>query len=105
VVQPVLKEKIAAASSQQQAAASFGDAVNIDGMIEMSMKELIEAYAHDHGLLFKLKPGRMHKGHQIYRFGNVSIIIDSLNQKVYTQNDEKWSFETLERLLELHKRR
>ncbi|CAJ2670863.1 unnamed protein product [Trifolium pratense] len=105
VVQPVLKEKTAAASSQQQAAASLVDAVKVDGANEMSMKELIEAYAQDHGLLFKLKPGRMHNGHQIYRFGNISIIIDSRNQKVYAQNDKTWSLETLERLLELHKRR
>lgn len=118
VVQPGLKEKIsyirvseqrkfetqqkAAASAQQQAAASLGSAVNSDGVNEMSVKELIEAYARDHGLLFKLKPGRMHNGHQIYGFGNVSIIVDSLNQKVYAQNEETWSLETLERLLELH---
>ncbi|PNX65709.1 tuftelin-interacting protein 11 [Trifolium pratense] len=76
VVQPVLKEKIAAASSQQQAAASLADAVKADdGANEMSMKELIEAYAQDNGLLFKLKPGRMHNGHQIYGFGNVSIVM------------------------------
>ncbi|KAK2352696.1 septin and tuftelin-interacting protein [Trifolium repens] len=114
VVQPGLKEKIsyirvseqrkfetqqkAAASAQQQAS------VNADGANEMSVKETVEAYARDHGLLFKLKPGRMHNGHQIYGFGNVSIIIDSLNQKVYAQNEETWSLETLERLLELHNR-
>ncbi|KAK2414786.1 septin and tuftelin-interacting protein [Trifolium repens] len=84
--------------------AILGDAVNADGVSEMSMKQLIEAYAQDYGLLFKLKLGRMQNGHQIYRFGNVSIIIDSLNQKVCAQNDETWSLETLERLLELHKR-
>ncbi|GAU17153.1 hypothetical protein TSUD_177830 [Trifolium subterraneum] len=105
VVQPVLKEKIAAASFQQQAAASLVDAIKVDGANEMSMKELIEAYAQDNGLLFKLKPGRKHNGHQIYGFGNVSIVIDSWNQKVYAQNDETWSLGTLERLLELQKRR
>jgi tuftelin-interacting protein 11 len=114
VVQPGLKEKIsyirvseqrkfetqqkAAASAQQQAS------VNADGANEMSVKEIVEAYARDHGLLFKLKPGRMHNGHQIYGFGNVSIIIDSLNQRIYAQNEETWSLETLERLLELHNR-
>ena len=111
VVQPCLKENIsyvraseqrkfevqqkAAASSQQQAA------VNAYGVNEIRVKELIEAYAQDHGLLFKPKSGRMHNGHEIYAFGNVSIIIDSLNQKVYAQNAETWSLETLEQLLEL----
>ncbi|RHN46555.1 putative G-patch domain, GC-rich sequence DNA-binding factor domain-containing protein [Medicago truncatula] len=117
VVQPCLKENIsyiraseqrkfetqqkAAASSQQQATASLGGAVNAYGVNEISVKELIEAYTQDHGLLFKPKSGRMHNGHEIYTFGNVSIIIDSLNQKVYAQNAETWSLETLEQLLEL----
>ncbi|KAK7364627.1 hypothetical protein VNO80_13367 [Phaseolus coccineus] len=118
VVQPGLKENIsylrvleqrqfeaqqkAAAYAQQQAAASLGGAVNADGAHELSLKEVIEAHAQQHGLLFKLKPGRMHYGHQIYGFGNVSIIIDSLNQKVYAQNEEVWSIESLQGLLELH---
>ncbi|XP_045792134.1 septin and tuftelin-interacting protein 1 homolog 1-like [Trifolium pratense] len=109
VVQPGLKEKISyyiRVSEQRkcethQKAAAY---VSADGANEMSVKEIIEAYARDHGLLFKLKPGRMHNGHQIYGFGNVSIIIDSLNQKVYTQNEDRWSLETLGRLLELHNR-
>ncbi|TKY46171.1 Septin and tuftelin-interacting protein 1-like 1 [Spatholobus suberectus] len=118
VVQPGLKENIsylrvleqrqfeaqqkAAAYAQQQAAASLGGAVNTDGVHELSLKEVIEAHAQQHGLLFKLKPGRMHNGHQIYGFGNVSIIIDSLNQKVYAQNEEMWSLESLQGLIELH---
>nr|KYP62091.1 Tuftelin-interacting protein 11 [Cajanus cajan] len=118
VVQPGLKENIsylrvleqrqfeaqqkAAAYAQQQAAASLGGTANVDGVHELSLKEVIEAHAQQHGLLFKLKPGRMHNGHQIYGFGNVSIIIDSLNQKVYAQNEDTWSLESLQGLLELH---
>ena len=69
---------------------------------KMSLKEVIEAHAQQHGLLFKLKPGKMHNGHQIYGFGNVNIIIDSLNQKVYAQAEDVWSLESLQGLLELH---
>ncbi|GAU26188.1 hypothetical protein TSUD_354100 [Trifolium subterraneum] len=109
VVQPGLKEKISyiRVSEQRKFERERNQqqpSVNADGANEMSVKEIIEAYARDHGLLFKLKPGRRHNGHQIYGFGNVSIIIDSLNQKIYAQNEEKWSLETLARLLELHNR-
>jgi len=117
VMQPCFKENIsyirvteqrkfetqqkAVASAQQQASAGLGGAVNAYSVNEISVKELIEAYARCHGLPFERKPNRMHNGYQIYGFGNVSIIIDSLNQKVYAQNEETWSLETLERLLEL----
>ncbi|XLT71906.1 hypothetical protein HN873_028332 [Arachis hypogaea] len=113
VVQPGLKENIsylrvreqrqfeaqqkAASYAQQQAAAALGGA-NADGVHDLSLKEVIEA----HGLLFKIKPGRMHNGHQIYGFGNVSIIMDSLHQKVYAQHEETWSLKSLQGLLELH---
>ncbi|KAJ7945882.1 septin and tuftelin-interacting protein 1-like 1 [Quillaja saponaria] len=121
VVQPGLKENIsylrvleqrqfeaqqkAAAHAQQEAAANLGGAVLMDGMTgvhELSLKEVIEAHVQQNCLRFKLKLGRMLNGHQIYGFGNVSIIIDSLNQKVYAQTEDKWSLESLQGLLDLH---
>ncbi|KAL1293101.1 hypothetical protein AAHE18_19G048000 [Arachis hypogaea] len=95
------QQKAVVTYAQQQAAAALGGA-NADGVHDLSLKEVIEAHAQHHGLLFNIKPGRMHNGHQIYGFGNVSIIIDSLHQKVYAQHEETWSLESLQGLLELH---
>ncbi|KAM7474285.1 hypothetical protein LguiB_021528 [Lonicera macranthoides] len=123
VAQPCLKENIsflrvleqrqfeaqqkAAVQAQQQASASLGGSATETGDIgggghEMSLKDAIEAYAQQHGLLFRPKHGRMQDGHQIYGFGNISIVIDSLNQKVFTQTDDRWSLVSLEQILELH---
>ncbi|KAK2965742.1 hypothetical protein RJ640_003280 [Escallonia rubra] len=112
VVQPGLRENIsylrvlerrqferAAAQAQQRPSTQMN---GIGG--EMTLKEVIEVHAQQNGLLFMLKPGRMQDGHQIYGFGNISIVIDTLNQKVFAQIDDRWSLVSLEQLLELHNR-
>ena len=67
-----------------------------------SVKEVIEAHAQEHGLLFKPKPGSRHDGHQIYAFSNLNVIMDALNQKVYAQTEEGWSLVSLQDLVDKH---
>ncbi|XP_071914013.1 septin and tuftelin-interacting protein 1 homolog 1-like [Coffea arabica] len=112
VVQPGLRENIsypkvceqtqfekAAAQAQERASQLQGSSG-----LEMSLKEVIEVHAQQNCLLFKPKAGRMQDGYQIYGFGNINVVIDSLNRKVFAQIDDRWSLASLEQLLELHNR-
>ncbi|KAI3677648.1 hypothetical protein L6452_36914 [Arctium lappa] len=119
VVQPGLRENIsylkaleqrqfeaqkaaAAAQAAKGQQRSFGDDMGGGGG-DMSLKEVIEVHAQHNNLLFKPKVGRMQDGHQVYGFGNISIIVDSLNQKVFAQTEDRWSLVTLEQLVKLEK--
>ncbi|MFS8013941.1 putative septin and tuftelin interacting protein [Helianthus anomalus] len=106
VVQPGLRENISylKAREQRQFHATAAQAARVDDVgVDLSLKEVIEVHAQENNLLFKPKPGRMQDGHQVYGFGNISIIIDSLNQKVYAQTEDRWSLVSLEQLVKLEK--
>ncbi|XP_024165899.1 septin and tuftelin-interacting protein 1 homolog 1 [Rosa chinensis] len=86
------------------AIAKLGSTTDVDDIShQMTLKDVIEAEAQEHGLLFRPKPGRMFDGHQVYGFGNISIMVDFLKEKIYAQTEATWSLVSLERLLELHK--
>ncbi|PWA45591.1 hypothetical protein CTI12_AA516330 [Artemisia annua] len=109
VVEPGLRENLSDINARnqsqflaQQKAASAAQAAQTR-MNDMSLKEVIEVHAQDNDLLFKPKPGRVQDGHHVYGFGNISIIIDALNQKVFAQTEEGWSSVTLEKLVMLGK--
>ncbi|KAL5721081.1 hypothetical protein ACHQM5_013687 [Ranunculus cassubicifolius] len=95
----------AAAYAQQHASSRTAGGIHMDGrdaMPVMSLKEAIELYAQQNELLFKPKPNRIHNGHQIYGFGNISICIDTLNSKIFAQTKDGWSVVSLEMLKEMH---
>ncbi|XP_071741880.1 septin and tuftelin-interacting protein 1 homolog 1 [Rutidosis leptorrhynchoides] len=92
-----------AAKLQQRGGFDMGMGMGMDDGFEMSMKEVIEVHAQHNNLLFKPKVGRTQDGHQVYGFGNISIIIDSLHQKVFAQIEDRWSPVTLEQLVNLEK--
>lgn len=106
VVQPGVRENISYLRAREQrqfeaAATRAQQNSMMDGVPEMSLKEAVEFHAQQHGLLFKPKPGRLHDGHQIYGFGSVSIIVDSLNQQIFAQVQDKWTLVSLDQLLEM----
>ncbi|CAK9866851.1 unnamed protein product [Sphagnum jensenii] len=57
---------------------------------EMSLKEVVEAYAQDNDVQFLPKPGRTHEGLQVYGFGAVNVIVDAAKQVILAQNGNHW---------------
>lgn len=91
--------------AQRASAMGLGTASEVDGTDgspELSFKEAIEAYAQQHELVFKPKPGRMHNGQQVYGFGNISIYVDSVKPMISARREKNWIPVTLETLLNMH---
>ncbi|KNA24465.1 hypothetical protein SOVF_015380 [Spinacia oleracea] len=102
MVQPGVKENISymRVQEQRQYEAQLKASQQTDD-VPKTLKEVVEFYAQQQGLLFKPKPGRLHSHHQVYSFGSVSITVDSLHQKIYAQGHGEWSLVTLDQLRQM----
>ncbi|XP_057539696.1 septin and tuftelin-interacting protein 1 homolog 1-like isoform X1 [Amaranthus tricolor] len=102
VVQPGVKENISYLRIQEQRQYEAQlKAAQQTNSVPKNVKEVVEAYAQQHGLHFKPKPGRFHKHHQVYSFGSVNIIVDSFNEQIFAQVQEEWPLVTLDKLVEM----
>lgn len=99
------QRQASATASYQHMSAVFGNGVHIDptGTVpQTSLKEHIEAFAVENGLMFVPKVGRTYNGLPVYAFGNVSMAIDALNQVLFAQRSDGWRPVSLHQLLEIH---
>ncbi|KAL2897799.1 Septin and tuftelin-interacting protein 1-like protein 1 [Bienertia sinuspersici] len=105
LVQPGVMENISYLRAQEQrqyeAQSKASQQTANAESLRKNLKEIIEAYAQQHGLHFKPKPGRFYNHYQIYSFGSVSIILDSLKEQIFAQAQEDWSLVSLEQLLQM----
>ena len=74
---------------------------------DLSLRELVEAFAEEAGLALLPKPGRTQDGLQVYSFGGVSCTLDNAASAVRAQlgGGAGWAPVSLEALLAEHRRR
>ncbi|CAI0423227.1 unnamed protein product [Linum tenue] len=104
IAQPGLRANLGYHRGQEQRAAAIPPVQQaaMGGVVEMSLKDVVEAHAQENGLQFVLKPNKMHDGHQMYGYGNVSVYMDTLHQKLYALNGQDWVLSDLDMLLTMH---
>eukprot|EP00850_Spirogloea_muscicola_P005333 SM000024S07795 [mRNA] locus=s24:539546:542717:- [translate_table: standard] len=73
--------------------------------LDMSLKDVVEAFAQQHDVQFLPKPGRTHEGLPVYGFGAVSVVVDTKRQELLALANGRWQPVALEQLLEMHRSR
>ncbi|MQL77148.1 hypothetical protein Taro_009551 [Colocasia esculenta] len=99
------QQQAAASASYQHISGVFGNGAHVDSTgtsAQISLKDHIEAFAVENGLMFVPKVGRTYNGLPVYAFGNVSMSIDALNQVLFAQRPDGWRPVSLHQLLEMH---
>eukprot|EP00850_Spirogloea_muscicola_P020859 SM000229S07495 [mRNA] locus=s229:59568:63127:+ [translate_table: standard] len=81
-----------------------GAALN-EASMDMSLKDVVEAFAQQHDVQFLPKPGRTHEGLPVYGFGAVSVVVDTKRQELLALANGRWQPVALEQLLEMHRSR
>eukprot|EP00850_Spirogloea_muscicola_P002285 SM000008S22374 [mRNA] locus=s8:1434092:1437602:+ [translate_table: standard] len=81
-----------------------GAALN-EASLDMSLKDVVEAFAQQHDVQFLPKPGRTHEGLPAYGFGAVSVVVDTKRQELLALANGRWQPVALEQLLEMHRSR
>ncbi|ONK68603.1 uncharacterized protein A4U43_C05F13850 [Asparagus officinalis] len=108
VVQPGVRENVSYLrvteqrqfEAQQQAAAARAHADNLGNA---PLKDQIQFFAEEQGVLFVPKVGKLYNSLQVYGFGNVNICIDYPKQLIYAQSSGGWLPVSLSQLLQMHR--
>lgn len=107
VVQPGVRENVSFLrvteqrqfEAQQQAAAR----AHAESIGNAPLKDQIQFFAEEQGVLFVPKVGKLYNSLQVYGFGNVNICIDYPKQLIYAQSSGGWIPVSLSQLLQMHR--
>lgn len=79
----------------------IGAAVAAASTIPTNFKDLIQAKAEEHNIVFMPVVGKRHEGKQLYTFGRIVIYID--RGVVFVQGEKTWVPTSLQSLIDMAK--
>lgn len=74
---------------------------------DLTLRDLVAAFAEEAGLEFVPRAGRMHEGLQVFHFGRVSCVVDNARSVVRAQMGpaRTWEAASMEGMLQEHRQR
>jgi len=72
---------------------------------QLSLRELLERFAEEHGVLLMPRPGVMHDGLQVLAFGSVSVVVDPVHELLRARTPQGWTAVGFDQLLHMQPRR